>query len=223
MNLKEIKFREYLISIGVVDPLEQDLYTPVNEDEAVEFGFRPIPGMFIVHTNIDGTIMDGIDGAPFLELRYADGHLPTPGRRYSMRPGSGTHLFFPARLKELLDAKDFCVITEGAKKASVLSCLGFPCIGLTGWTTWRITGTDDLHDDFAQIQIRNRKFYLLPDFDGAFNPDIHREVQKLSLALYGAGAKEVRLIKLPPVSDKKMGVDDYLMDFTEEVAHAEFK
>ncbi len=214
------EFDVYLEGIGIDLQDEQRVYVPVTADVAVQYGFQPpTDGIFIVHTNLNGSVMLGADGEPFVELRHADGQLPAPGRRYSMRPGSGTHLFFPRRLKEFLDSTDFCLITEGAKKASVVSCLGFPCIGLIGWSAWRTTGTDDLHYDFRQIQLENRNLFLIPDFDGAFNADIHREVQKLALALHGAGAREVRLVKLPPVSGEKMGIDDFLVMIREETAN----
>lgn len=211
-------FSSYLSSIGITDPYEQTLYVEVSKDVADSSGFYPgTDGILVWHMNLDGSAMMGEDGEPFAELRHADGQLPGPGRRYSMRPRSGTHLFFPRWLRELLESTDFCIITEGAKKGSGVSCLGFPCIGLIGWCAWRKTGTDELHADFDQIPIAGRTFYLLPDFDGAFNADIHREIQKLSLALYGAGAGKVNLIKLPPVSGEKMGVDDFLLSIKENV------
>ncbi|MFZ2658657.1 MAG: DUF3854 domain-containing protein [Victivallales bacterium] len=210
------KLASYLNDIGITDPIEQDLYVEILKSEAEDLGFHPATdGILICHLNLDGTSMIGEDERPFAELRHADGQLPEPGRRYNMRYKSGTHLFFSRRLKKLLEEKDYCIITEGAKKASVLSCLGFPCIGIIGWCSWRKTGTDELHADFNQIDVAGRTFYLLPDFDGAFNPDIHREIRKLSLALYKYGAEKIKLMKLPPVSGEKMGVDDFLMSLKE--------
>lgn len=210
------KFASYLNGIGITDPFEQELYVEVLKAEAGPLGYFPATdGTVIIHLNLDGSPMVGEDDKPFAELRHADGQLPERGRRYSMRPKSGTHLFFPRSLREFLAMMDFCIITEGAKKASVLSCLNFPCLGLTGWSAWRKTGTDELHADFNQIDIAGRTFFLLPDFDGAFNPDIHREIRKLSMALYKYGAEKVKLIKLPPVSGEKMGIDDFLLDLKE--------
>ena len=206
------KFASNLNDIGITDQIEQELYVEISKYEAEGLGFYPATdGILICHLNLDETPMIGEDEVSYAELRHADGQLPEPGRRYSMRPKSGTHLFFPRRLKKLLEEKDYCIITEGTKKASVLSCLGFPCIGLIGWCAWNKTGTDELHADFSQIDVAGRTFYLLPDFDGAFNSDIHREVSKLSMSLYASGAEKVRLMMLPPLSDKKMGIDDFLM------------
>ncbi len=207
-------FRDCLVSMGITEPEEQELYSRVDAEQAKALGFAsPTSGIVIEHRNLDGSQMIGLTGSPYFELRHDKGLEPAPGRRYSMAPKSGTHPFYPRWLQELLESTDFCLITEGAKKASVLSCLGFPCIGIVGWTVWRKTGTDNLHDDFRQIPVAGRKIYLIPDFDGAFNVMIHREVQKLSLALYAARASEVRLIKLPPVSDRKLGIDDYITEF----------
>jgi hypothetical protein len=207
-------FRNCLVSMGITEPEEQEPYSRVDAEQAAALGFAsPTSGIVIAHQNLDGSQMIGLTGSPYFELRHDNGLEPSPGRRYSMVPKSGTHPFFPRWLKKFLESTDFCLITEGSKKASVLSCLGFPCIGIVGWTVWRKTGTDELHDDFRQIPVAGRTIYLIPDFDGAFNTMIHREVQKLSLALYAAKAAEVRLIKLPPVSDKKLGIDDFITEF----------
>lgn len=216
---KSFDLNAFLLSQGIDDPLEQERYTLCSEDEAAAQGFPPSGGVLIDYKNLDGTAMMGADDKPFAELRHADGQLPTPGRRYSIRPGAGTHLFLPNRLKGLLATSKFCIVTEGAKKTSVVSCHGFPCVGLIGWTSWRNTGTDELHDDFDQIPIAGRTFYLLPDFDGAFNADIHREVQKLALAIYEAGADKVKLMKLPVVSGEKLGIDDFILSIKQEEMH----
>jgi hypothetical protein len=200
-----------LVEAGVTAPAELDRYRNIDADTAAKLNFaQPSPGILISYLDLNGRPMIGKTGTSFCRLRHAPEHVPKIGHTYSTPPDQGSHMYFPSGLRAKLDAGNDLNVTEGEIKGSVLDALGLAAIALPGWTCWSTPGTDQLHPDWAGLGLAGRRVNLIPDLDGAFNHDIHVQIVKLVAALQANEVASVNLVKIPPVSSTKLGIDDYL-------------
>jgi len=137
--------------------------------------------------------------------------------KYESPRKSGNHAYFQVTSDP--SAKSF-VITEGEKKALAVSQCGTSCIGLSGvwgWCLSRPTGIDGkkhgpyrLIPDLAKLAWQGADVVILFDADIETNRMVQLAELRLAQTLQTKGAT-VRLGRIPPVADKKMGADDFLV------------
>lgn len=137
-------------------------------------------------------------------------------RRYLQAPGSGVEVYFP-HVKDLrwtallADKSQALVITEGELKALSATCAGVPTLGLGGVDSWASKKDHEpLLKDLSAIPWEGRPVYLAYDSDALLKPQVAAAARRLAKELGGRGAK-VLDATLPPASDGKVGLDDFLV------------
>jgi Asp-tRNA(Asn)/Glu-tRNA(Gln) amidotransferase A subunit family amidase len=108
-------------------------------------------------------------------------------------------------------------ITEGSKKADcgVLKGLCVVSIpGVWGWRTKNESGGTTAVGDFHDIALNGRRVIVAFDGDVARKPEVHKAMSALANYLESKGA-QVEYLHLPD-TDKKTGLDDYLMSGSHE-------
>lgn len=161
----------------------------------------------------------------FYRIRYLD--KPPQGfeqiagakdQRYAQPPRTGVCAYFPltADWKTIKDDPEYeLIITEGELKAAAATEAGFPTIGLGGvWNfrsskdgTWFLPELEDF--DWAQ-----RTVFICFDSDYLTKPNVCLAINGLCEELQERGAI-VKLLALPEDPDdeeKKVGLDDYLLE-----------
>jgi len=128
--------------------------------------------------------------------------------------------YFGPGLHDLLRSAERIVITEGEKKALAALQLGIPTIGLTGVWSWQrkrlrddnghAFGQRKLIEDLATIQWKGRDVVVVFDSDAADNRSIQLAEYRLAEMLTKLGAA-VRIARIPPNGDSKVGLDDFLV------------
>ena len=108
--------------------------------------------------------------------------------------------YFPKNsIEKLNDGESPIFITEGEKKAIVLSQLGKAAMGLVGVYGWKVGSHERLIDDLASITWKGRIVYIV--FDGESSSDTRRDVEaaakRLSMLLKEHGCPGVFWIELP--------------------------
>lgn len=90
-----------------------------------------IPGYVIPYWDINGRL------APFYRARIF-GLQTTKGEiKYKQPKETSTYIYFPRNFRKVLEGKKYILLTEGEKKASLATKLGYPCVGLGGVDAWR--------------------------------------------------------------------------------------
>lgn len=106
------------------------------------------------------------------------------------------------------------VITEGELKAACATKLGFPTIGLGGvWCFKSNNARMPLLPMFHEFQWRERIVYICYDSDAVTNPQVMTAENALARELTMLGAAPF-IVRIPFLEkdNKKIGLDDYLMD-----------
>jgi len=135
-------------------------------------------------------------------------------RKYLLPKGAGVRLDCPPRCQpSLADPGIPLWLTEGQKKADALASHGAVAICLLG--VWNFKGKNafggtTLLADFDFISFNSREVRLVFDSDVLTVPSVRKAVERLTEHLSRKGAA-VRMVYLPPVAGKKVGVDDYLV------------
>ena len=136
----------------------------------------------------------------------------SPERKYSQDSGSGLMAYLSpfVEWKELLLGITPLVVTEGEFKAACACKLGFPTIGIGGVTCWRNKDNTlvELLDQFAW---KGREVRIIFDSDLIANQHVQKAQIEFAEYLAKMGARV--LVGHVPASAKKMGIDDYLMEY----------
>jgi len=137
--------------------------------------------------------------------------------KYWQPAGTPPAAFFPRTLikptwRQVIEDPDVDIyITEGEKKAAAACHYGLACIALGGvWSFQSKKLGTNLIKDLAQINWRARNVYIVFDNDLQNNEQVRKAQHRLSRRLAEQGAM-VYTVQLPP-SDKKIGLDDYLLE-----------
>lgn len=174
------------------------------------------PGILIPLWSVDGKQAG---------YQYRPDHprLSQKGRpiKYENPYGSSVHLDCPPRCyKSLGDPNTPLWITEGCKKADALTSRGACAISLTG--VWGFKGKNELGGvvflaDWDYIALKGRTIYLAFDSDVVTKEPVKKALERLAEHLQRRGAK-VSVIYLPQQGEKKVGIDDYLIEHSVEDA-----
>jgi P4 family phage/plasmid primase-like protien len=152
-----------------------------------------------VTSHPDGTLVIpyfGLDGNPsgFYRIRLAQ--IRPSGQKYDQPAGSGSHVYLPVQVNELLDHNTGRIIppgslmlVEGEFKAIALACEKVPAVGLPGLYACkaikdennRTIATEVLDDLLAVIKAKGiRRVYFLGDADTSHNFLFAYEAWKLA-------------------------------------------
>ncbi len=190
--------------------------TILGRKELEQLGFskaqRRTPGLLIpVHTP-DGK-------QPFSQYRPDHPRQNAQGKdvKYETPTGVGMRIDVSPRCRESLrDPSVRLWITEGIKKADALASHGECVMDLLG--VWSFKGKNEfggvtLLTDLDYIAWDNREVYLVFDSDIMTKPQVRLALDRLTEHLKRKGAK-IHHVYLPQRDDKKVGVDDYLLEHT---------
>jgi hypothetical protein len=163
----------------------------------------------------------------FYRVRYLDkgafGFKEAAGekdQRYGQPPRTGVCAYMPLTTdwKNIRDDVDYdIIITEGELKAAAASEAGFPTIGLGG--VWNFRASKEgvwFLPELETFKWALRTVFICFDSDYLTKPNVCLAINGLCEELQERGAI-VRLLALPEGEDeKKVGLDDYLLDHTED-------
>lgn len=141
--------------------------------------------------------------------------------KYENPYGSNIRLDCPPRCnKSLGDPSIPLWITEGCKKADALASRGACAISLTG--VWGFKGKNELGGvvflaDWDYIALKDRTIYLAFDSDVVAKESVKKALERLAEHLQRRGAR-VSVIYLPQQGERKVGIDDYLLEHSLENA-----
>ncbi|MCE9597039.1 MAG: DUF3854 domain-containing protein [Spirochaetia bacterium] len=146
--------------------------------------------------------------------------VPVKGRdgksaKYLSAAGGSTHLYFPPSMRGDSVRNDVSIpliIVEGEKKALCAESNGFASVAIAGVTCWNHPGTKELHEDFCYIGLEGRLIYISFDSDAQSNAIVSSQEKRLARALVTSGAT-VRLVRIPPETNSKVGLDDYIVRY----------
>ena len=149
------------------------------------------------------------------------------GGKYVQAKQSGSHLYFAPNInhdtyRELLENSRVPVfVVEGEKKALSLQSRvqdKAVVIGLGGVWNWckkaAISGGPrPLIGDFDQVNLEGRQIYVIFDSDVGTNSQVREAERELARSLNNQGASATLLVSLSPLDGKRMGVDDWLVEW----------
>lgn len=134
--------------------------------------------------------------------------------KYEIPKGGGVRLDCPPRCQpRLADPSVPLWLTEGQKKADSLASRGAAVLCLLG--VWSFIGKNTfggntLLTDFDHVAWNGRDVRLVFDSDVTSKPSVRQALDRLGAHLTNKHAS-VRMVYLPPIGGKKVGVDDYFV------------
>ena len=155
----------------------------------------------------------------FFRLRFLEDVKPsfagadTKSQRYWQAPDSHPRAYFPPVVPwdEIAESDETIYITEGEKKAAKACLMDIPTIGLGGVWSWRSKKDRiALIQDLEQFTWEDREVGFVFDNDLYTNEKVLQALRALAKELTRRGAKV--FVVLLPQSDKKIGLDDYLLN-----------
>ncbi len=151
------------------------------------------------------------------QYRPDNPRLDAKGRpvKYESLPGSANRLDCPPRCQKLIgDPGTPLWITEGSKKADALASHGACAISLTG--VWGFKGKNAFGGktfltEWDYIALNGRTIYLTFDSDILTKVPVRKALEYLVEHLRRKEAR-VLVVYLPQENEKKVGIDDYLLN-----------
>ncbi|MDD4859750.1 MAG: DUF3854 domain-containing protein, partial [Dehalococcoidales bacterium] len=215
-------FRHLREGSGVSDEVikERGYRSILNKGDLEKHGFlssqRRAPGLLIPLWGVDG----GQVGCQYRPDNPRSDSRQRPVK-YESPVGSSNHLDCPPRCRPMLgDPKTPLWITEGSKKADALASHGACAISLTG--VWGFKSKNEfggiiILSDWDRIAIKDRLVYLAFDSDVISKDLVRKALEHLGEHLSRKGAG-ILVIYLPQDGNKKVGIDDYLLNHSLEDA-----
>ncbi len=188
--------------------------------EIKELGFTPAqqrtPGILIPLWGVDGKEAG-------YQYRPDNPRVDARGRpvKYESPRGSANRLDCPPRCRKMLsDPRVPLWVTEGSKKADSLASHGACSVSLTG--VWGFKGKNELGGvtllaDWDYIALKERVVYLSFDSDVVTKEPVRKALGRIAEHLRRREAN-VLAIRLPQPGDRKVGIDDYLLEHSLEDA-----
>jgi hypothetical protein len=194
-----------------VQPLVADSMRALSKEAILD------PGYKLPYFNLDGKT----DPLYFRLRRLPqteDDNSPA-GFRYWQPADSIPRLYMPPLLGKGLtwqqvaeDTKTAIYITEGEKKSAKACLMGLACAAVGGvWNIKSKKAQVNLIPDLKNIEWENRDVVIVYDADVAGRASLQGALHALARELTKEGAR-VFQINLPPETDRKIGLDDYLID-----------
>lgn len=176
------------------------------------------PGIIIPYYRPDGQFLQVRD-RPFGRVRWLNLQQPSgfhgkvKAARYGQPADTNVQVYFP-KVRNidweavLNDHTIPLMITEGEAKAAVACLMGFNCIALGG--------VYSTHNDGKLVKVlddadwKSRATVMAFDSDAVTNPDVLAAEARLVEELGTQRQANIRIIRLPPDGEKKVGLDDFL-------------
>lgn len=153
---------------------------------------------------------------------------PSKALKYAKPRSTPNLLYWPPGIQQLLGQTDYCIVTEGEKKAAKAVQEGFPCVAIGGVWNWaeseqrKVDKAAGKMVNYSTIPLpgllnlsKERKLILLFDSDTESNDDVKNALFAMRDALLFHGANWVRRISMPTARDDgnsdKVGLDDLLL------------
>jgi len=162
----------------------------------------------------------------FYRVRYventATGFSALSGKkplRYAQPPASVNEVYMApyCNWQEVFKSAQPLIITEGEKKAAIATRIVGPTMGLGGvWCFMSKRAEAALLPVFDEISLKDRLIYICFDSDAVTNPDIIMAEATLAKRLIERGAS-VMIARIPRKGKGKIGIDDYLLRYTDPV------
>lgn len=219
--------KEKVLSSGITSAQAKQLgMYEVASAAKLDKSFDPRPALVLPYHGLDGKPMASHPRWPnFYRIRYlgkepagfkeAAGEKP---QRYAQPPSTGVCAYMPPCVgwKQISqDAEYDIIITEGELKAAAACLQGFPTIGLGGVWNFR-AGKEGVWflPELEKFDWARRAVFICFDSDYMEKPNICAAINALCEELQERGAM-VRLLTLPDSDDgKKVGLDDYLLQYS---------
>jgi len=135
-------------------------------------------------------------------------------RKYLIPPGAGVRLDCPPRCQPFLADPNIPLwVTEGQKKADALashSAIAICLLGVWNFKGKNAPGGTTFLADWDYVALKGREVRLAFDSDVLTVPGVRKAAERLTEHLRRKDA-DVRMVYLPPVAGKKVGLDDYLV------------
>jgi Protein of unknown function (DUF3631)/Domain of unknown function (DUF3854) len=146
---------------------------------------------------------------------------PVGDMRYYQEKGTANHFYIlPPILKILTDIREKLCFVEGEKKTAAGVQRGLKAIGFSGIWCWK--ETDDWRgtlEELALVPFSCRDVEIIPDSDTWIRDDLQHAIYAFARYVASRGAN-VKVVIIPqPQYDKKVGLDDYLLDHTIDEFH----
>lgn len=163
---------------------------------------------------------------PFCRVRYftppskVKSFKKQKQQRYTQPRSSGVHPYFPMVqgldwIKIAVNPDTPLVITEGEKKALAACLIGIPTIGLGG--VYNFSQDGELLPILDKFDWEGRTVWICYDSDAVDNINIQAAEARLATELSMKRKANVFLVRIPqPKSGKKMGVDDFIVEYGDE-------
>ena len=203
-----------LIESGIPKEFHHFLkYQNVTREEAYELVGYKLSGWVVLFCDPKGNPYLH-KGNLFYRLKPDPEHLKRDApSKYLTPEGAGCRPYF-SRLasEEKYKTCKKLFITEGEKKADALTHYGFPCIALSGVSSWKDkrSGESKPLPELEEFNWKNRLVYLVFDSDIISKVEVLLALKSLSEFLKGKEAK-VFIILLPnELNGGKNGADDFL-------------
>jgi hypothetical protein len=136
--------------------------------------------------------------------------------KYETPSGAGMRLDVPpAAQASIGDPSTPLWVTEGVRKADAAVSAGACCLAVIGVWNWRgrnEAGGKTFLADWEHVALNDsRAVFLAFDSDAVDKRQVHDALGRLKAVLERRGAG-VRVVRLPPAGETKIGLDDYLYE-----------
>lgn len=216
--------KEKLLSSGITSAEGSDLgMYEVASAATLDKSFEARPALVIPYYDIYRKPLRSHPNWPqFFRIRYLDKPpmdfkmlAGAKEQRYAQPPKTGVCAYFPRTTdwKTIANDPEYdVIITEGELKAAAACQAGFPTIGLGG--VWNFRASKEgiwFLPELEKVVWARRTVFICYDNDYLDNPNICAAINALAEELQERGAL-ISVISLPE-SEKKMGLDDFLLEF----------
>lgn len=138
--------------------------------------------------------------------------------RYIQPSGTLNEVYIPPLMnwKSYIEGPEPLFITEGELKAAAATHRGFPTLGLGGVNSYMSKKRGiSLLPIFHELNLQGRHVFIVYDSDAATNPQVAAAESAFCREISNIGAVPF-IIRLPSLDDKKTGLDDYLLQKSDE-------
>lgn len=134
--------------------------------------------------------------------------------KYSQPPKTSARLYIPFPISPGL-----VYVVEGEKKTLAACQIGLNAVGIGGVWSWLTAGAPI--DDLGRVNWDSRDVVIIPDSDVFLRFDLMRAIYALGRELRERGAS-IQVAQIPQDENKKVGLDDFLLDGGEVSSLASF-